>query len=333
MVIRYSIDQLKDFNNSSHRLDTRLAKYIRSVDLSKHKKTHRGSKGSKNRIPIKISDNSLIRKPCISGQGVNNKNLLDINISTKNCNHGLNIASFNARSVRNKTLFLRDFIIDDEIDILCLNETWLQENELSIAKEIAPDGFSIKNLPRPNGRGGGILLIYRSNLKIRFNESEATSFESLSCTISFTNKILDLLVIYRPPPNAKNGFTNSLFIEEFSDLITDSHIKPHDFILTGDLNVHFDNANLPIVSELNTILESLDLKQNVRESTHSAGHVLDVVIGRNSDKNCNDLKVKDIGLSDHKAILMSYNVEKQDKMRKTVISRNLKSISVEGLKK
>ena len=38
---------------------------------------------------------------------------------------------------KNKTLFLRDFVIKNEIDILCITESWLQEQELSIAKEIA----------------------------------------------------------------------------------------------------------------------------------------------------------------------------------------------------
>ena len=83
----------------------------------------------------------------------------------------------------------------------------------------------------------------------------------------------------------KNGLTNDLFTDEFSDLLADIHIKSSDFILTGDLNVHFDNANLSIVTELNKILESFDLKQNVNEATHTASHWLDVLITRKSDTN------------------------------------------------
>ena len=83
MVILYSSEQLRDFNNSAHRLDNISAKYIRCEGLSRYNKTHRGSTGSKRRIPIKISNNSLERTPCDSGQGVNSRNLFIVNIFMK----------------------------------------------------------------------------------------------------------------------------------------------------------------------------------------------------------------------------------------------------------
>ena len=134
-------------------------------NIRKPIEARRGQKGK-----YQLDYRSLYRTQCSSGQGTNRDNLIKIYFSNQNYHNGLNIASFNARSVKNKTLFLCDFVIENEIDILCITESWLQEQELSIAKEIAPEGFSVKNAPRQNGWSGVILIIYKSNFKIQFQK-------------------------------------------------------------------------------------------------------------------------------------------------------------------
>ena len=40
----------------------------------------------------------------------------------------IDVCLLNARSIRNKTLINKDFVIDNDIDILTLTETWLNLN-------------------------------------------------------------------------------------------------------------------------------------------------------------------------------------------------------------
>ena len=56
------------------------------------------------------------------------------------------------RRMRDKTLFLRDLIIDNKIDVLCLTETWLYENEISkVGKSHLKDFLS--NMPQSKMTG------------------------------------------------------------------------------------------------------------------------------------------------------------------------------------
>ena len=46
------------------------------------------------------------------------------------CRNGtIRVNYLNARSVCNKTITIRDQIIDNSVDILCLGETWLSEDD------------------------------------------------------------------------------------------------------------------------------------------------------------------------------------------------------------
>ena len=49
--------------------------------------------------------------------------------------------------------------------------------------------------------------------------------------------------------------------------------------------------------------EDSDLKQHVLVPTHTAGHCLDWIISRNSQNYISNVKVRDLGISDHSALL------------------------------
>ena len=50
------------------------------------------------------------------------------NISNNRKTHGIRLALINAQSVRNKTDMIVDHIIDNDIDVLCITESWLCES-------------------------------------------------------------------------------------------------------------------------------------------------------------------------------------------------------------
>ena len=64
--------------------------------------------------------------------------------------HHLKVVLLNAHSVRNKTRELTNLILDNDIDILGLTETWLgtdDHDEVAIGDQ-TPQGYSFKHIPR-----------------------------------------------------------------------------------------------------------------------------------------------------------------------------------------
>ena len=71
----------------------------------------------------------------------------------------------NAQSVRNKALDICDYIMQANVDLVFLCETWLRPvgDEADSAALTSP-GFCLKSLPRQSGTGGGLAVSYRTSL-------------------------------------------------------------------------------------------------------------------------------------------------------------------------
>ena len=71
----------------------------------------------------------------------------------------------NAQSVRNKTTGICDHVIQANVDLAFLCETWLRpEGDESDCAALTPPGFCLKFLPRMSGAGGGLAVLYRNSL-------------------------------------------------------------------------------------------------------------------------------------------------------------------------
>jgi len=47
--------------------------------------------------------------------------------------------------------------------------------------------------------------------------------------------------IYRPPSSSTHSKPFSVFLDEFSSFLFSPATTPHEFIITGDFNIHLDN--------------------------------------------------------------------------------------------
>ena len=210
----------------------------------------------------------------------------------------LKFSTLNARSIRNKTLIIKDFVVDYDVDITAITETWLRDNgDDLIIRELCPTGYKLVHKPRISCTGGGVGFLYKENIAIEHitYHSEFRSFECLDVTFASSNDIRTL-VIYRPPCSTVNGLSVNLFLDEFSTLLEEVVISTSEFLILGDFNFHIDDKNDIHTKQFMDIIESFNCKQLVTQATHVYGHILDLVIVRDDleDSFLNDLCVNQL---------------------------------------
>jgi len=259
----------------------------------------RGS-GHRNLIPTVLSNRLSTRCPTPErGNGIVKSNLTFVPVF-KNT---LNLSLINCQSVRNKTNEVIDHIIDNNIDICALTETWLKpgdEDSPTIA-QLTPTGYSFLHIPRIS-RGGGVGILVNSSLLTTVQPHfKSTSFESITVLIQAVSFSFRVVVLYRIPPSVKNGLLSSTFFSEFSDFLEELAISSGQLIIVGDLNIHWDNPSNTDTIKLCNLIDSFDLKQHINEPTHSHGHILDMLFTRNSDNFLLNSHVNSL-ISDHHAI-------------------------------
>ena len=125
-----------------------------------------------------------------------------------------------------------------------------------------------------------------------------------------------LLVVYRPPPNKKNGSSVVDFFKEFADILDIYATLPDELVICGDLNLnfHFDiNTNVP-VRRFRDMLDCHGMTQYVEVATHQECHILDLIIARTYSCKM-DTVVVDL-ISDHCAVHCRIAMRKQTSFSK-----------------
>jgi len=153
---------------------------------------------------------------------------------------GLNILSLNCCSLRAKYEDIKIFVDDclscaTPIDIICLQETWLNSGENIDYLHI--NGFKfIHKAKRITGHGGlGIYL--RNNLEYKIINSfpQSNIFESQFVEITLSGKKIILGNIYRPPRNINDNYY--LFMDELQTVLHTLAAKRCPVIIAGDYNI------------------------------------------------------------------------------------------------
>ena len=97
-------------------------------------------------IPVISSQGriQLIHEPAL---GVNFKSLIRVPVVDKvGVNHKLSIGLLNCQSVKNKATIISDFLCENDLDVLLLNETWLRSGatDKGVIGDLVPDGYFFK---------------------------------------------------------------------------------------------------------------------------------------------------------------------------------------------
>ena len=291
----------------------------------------RGNRGGQKR---KIETIVTADRPTSdNNNSVNPSNLTHIQLTGKK---HLDINLWNARSICNKTLTMHDYILESDVDILVITESWLAEEDPVVIGECTPSGYSLLNFPRIIDKHGGIAIICKSNLNLSISQISAdadkyTNFEH-AC-VTDMSKSFHLVAIYRPPPSKENTFCTGTFLDEFDCFLNDISVLPGKPLIMGDLNLHADNPEKSEVARYMSLLFQHDLHQYVDRPTHKKGHILDHVVCRAEDNllvSCN-VSPNRYG-SDHHMIECTIGKLKPAPERRSITTRNFKNLDLEVFK-
>ena len=271
-----------------------------------------------NRKPIRSRhDRSKWHKQ----KGINRHNLQDIFISediimkpSTQCK----IGTINAHSIKNKDTFLAQEISTNNLDLTLLTETWLngipQDTAWLYHSDLIQSGYAISMLNRPS-RGGGIALLYKYSMKVKKIEGQHLhTIEYAIWLVSLKNKTIEILGIYHPPP--KQDQTNTIFLDEITELLTSKLPNTENTIILGHFNMHTEDPNNNNSKLFVETVEALGLKQHVVEPTHQKGNILDLIFTEvTSQINVRQLEMPDF-ISDHQLISATIDV-KEDALKIT----------------
>ena len=190
----------------------------------------------------------------------------------------------NAGSVKNKYIYINDYILTHKFDIIAICETWLEISDYddTCVNGLVPNSYNIHRADREDGRcGGGIAIKYKEHLNItRTRNTKYSQLECFICSLVINNSSIYLITIYRPPSSQQNELSTSTFLAEWAEFISQYTTSPAELVIMGDLNIHLDNTTHPHTQKMMQTLENCNLVQHIKESTHYCGHTLDVLIGR-----------------------------------------------------
>ena len=143
---------------------------------------HRGVRGGrrKQRHAASTSEENIPPKDINRGRSVNAQPL-----AIAKC------AVLNARSVCNKAALIQTFLLDHDIDVLVITETWLTDGDEVTPRQLLPDpdGYSFISVPR-NGRGGGLGIVAKSHISIKLRppqKCESTLYAEWTLQASVLN--------------------------------------------------------------------------------------------------------------------------------------------------
>ena len=129
-----------------------------------------------------------------------------------------------------------------------------------------------------------------------------------------------------PPYSLKNKMTNSMFLNDFTELTTKLLPNHPNNIILGDFNLHISDTNDIDAAIFNEPIKAMGLYQHVGIPTHKSGNTPDVVLGEISNQhNILTVALKPY-ISDHCAIITTLNLTKHNPWSAPCMVRHIHSI-------
>lgn len=219
----------------------------------------------------------------------------------------LNVAHINIRSLVPKCMIMKNYVINNKIDILAISESWLTHAILD--EVVCMEGFQLVRRDRACGRGGGVVLYVRDS--IRFTEimdCKTEYSEQIWIEFNLRNIKTILGLIYRPP----GGDSVHDFLNEFEENTCKNLLNCDNYLCTGDFNINVMNLHCPYVQRFNLILSAYNVTQIIAEPTRQGlnnATLIDLIVCSNVDMIGDSCVDHEFDVSDHFLIKCKLNLE------------------------
>ena len=178
---------------------------------------------------------------------------------------------------------------DHGLDVLGLTETWHEDADDVALRRLRSTGLQMLERAHPVQPGaktddifyqnhGGVAVVSSSAVRLSKICGPIT-FEHLITRVTVSGSSHIFAVVYRPG-SAK---VTAAFFDEFHLLLEFLSSFAMPYVITGDLNIHFDRPEDPVTLRATELPDMFGAIQSVRGTTQDRGGYLDVVITRVDD--------------------------------------------------
>ena len=269
--------------------------------------------------------------------GVNKNNLVNVEITRNNPTvlkrSNTRFALVNSRSIKNKDLMLHQHLVEKEIDIYVVTETWLGQTDIDKiwheSTVLNRNEFQLFPSNRQGRQGGGIALVTKANIKTKLlDEGQLNTFQYAKWQLALKHTSITIIAIYHPLPLNLTRVTNVEFLDEFTDWAAESVSTSNNVILVGYFNLHINNPNDDDACNFLQTTQALGLHQNITFLTHIMGNTLDLIFSEANNK----IKVEECTqgdyISDHCLITCILGIDKPITTRKEITYCKVKLVNV-----
>ena len=270
----------------------------------------------------------------------------DIQINPGPTTQALTLCTLNVRSLfaDNRSVFISDLLASENVDVFAFAETFQNTSTTPTQLfEIIPEDFRFFGQPRcchniqstrsrPANIGGGLGFLVRESLSPDLvSLSSYPSFESFGVNVKSRNSKLTIFNIYRPPDSSSYSKPFSTFLSEFCSFLSSAATTPHEFLITGDFNIHVNDSSDGHALQFLTLLDSFNLVQHVSSATHISNNILDLVITSNQSNIISSVTISPVSPSDHFRVMSSIKFQPPPLKPAVLHSfRHMKNIDIDG---
>ena len=225
--------------------------------------------------------------------------------------------------MQNKIISLRKILHKTPLEIVCIDETKLDNSYPN--KQLKIEGYQFPPFREDRKYGGGGKIVYVKDGLIvnRLTEFETNISESICLELTISKKKWFIMFAYRPP----NEENRNIFFEELTNTLNKATNKYDNIFVSGDFNIDMSNNVKDKNNYLSDFMDNFSLQNIVNLKTcfkSLSGSTLDIML-TNKSKCFQKTSTVTTGLSDwHKMIVTSLKAHFKKLPPKKIVYRDYK---------